>query len=923
MASQVLFWNCCGGLHSKINSVHMIIDKYHPIAFFISEAEVSANNSNFFSKEGYALHPSNNLTRNGKSRLVCYILNGTDFTAKRELVTGDSEIIVIENNNLRIIGIYRPFKLPPNQTRQSSLDEFFENLTRLGNTPKEVCIAGDFNINPSRVSSETTRLTMWQDSLALDQLINTSTWSRIITLDGEQVMRKSMLDLVFVSGSRMTALVDDKWNSDHNLVVVNLPNRVHVRRQKTTIRSWKRYSQANIQALVRNEMSLITQEDKSNSDDLNAAIVNTIVKSFDRLCPDRVVRTSRPSDLASDEIERVKKKRKRTLAKYNKNKNPALLIKIQKLNKTISQRINAVRRSSIRAKMVSSNKNSFWSAVRKLQGESKSVEPVSLEFDDTFVNDPCEVAGIFGKFFSDKVRLLSNNCGPYQWVRKSNRRPTVSLPELEAAIKTLKSKMCSGIDGIPLKILKHSSPAILPELLTLMNLSMHSIPLMWKNSIVTPLHKSGSKKSTSNYRPISNLSSISKLFEKIVLEKLDVTYPNIEGQHQHGFRKKRSTITALLEIQHEIASRLDRNEHITTYSIDMSAAFDLLRPDVFHLKTSFTDGMMDVLMDFLTGRTFVVKIDGKLSTSFPLNVGCVQGSILGPKLFGIYCSELIDALPPSSRLVTYADDSYVINSSTSKDETLLLTKRCLKMHVQFLKNIGMVVNTSKTELMYSSRTPGEMRIVLDNFDIKSKPNMKALGVVFDAGLDWTSHLSYAIHKSNHLVKRVKFLTKYLTKEELLTLVTSQYFSVIYYASPLWIGSLNSRSWTRLNSSHYRIIRAALRDFKGRRKRTDLDVECRRATPVEWSKYIIASTVIKLYNFSDTNIARALRDAAYVNDRLPFRAKFIDRSRLKVGKQSIQNRVGPLFSKISFDWSNCQSLSDDLLRKLLKLEFFRF
>ncbi len=111
-------------------------------------------------------------------------------------------------------------------------------------------------------------------------------------------------------------------------------------------------------------------------------------------------------------------------------------------------------------------------------------------------------------------------------------------------------------------------------------------------------------------------------------------------------------------------------------------------------------------------------------------------------------------------------------------------------------------------------------------------------------------------------------------------MTTQYFSIVFYASPVWIGSLSSKAWTRLNSAHYRALRAVLKDFKKRKKRSVIDKESGRATPSQWGSYILASTSVKLYTASDTRIAKLLRETAYVNDRLPFRPKFIDRSRLK-------------------------------------------
>jgi hypothetical protein len=114
-------------------------------------------------------------------------------------------------------------------------------------------------------------------------------------------------------------------------------------------------------------------------------------------------------------------------------------------------------------------------------------------------------------------------------------------------------------------------------------------------------------------------------------------------------------------------------------------------------------------------------------------------------------------------------------------------------------------------------------------------------------------------------------------------------------APSWIKCLDYASMKRLTSAHYRALRAALRIRDIRSKnRLELDFLSSRATPAQWSNYTLASTIIKLFTVSDTNIAVHLREVAYINDRLPYRARFIDRSRHKIGRQSISNRIGHLF-----------------------------
>jgi hypothetical protein len=922
---RALFWNCCGGVASKIDTINSIIAKFNPEFFFVSEAEVTQFNKSLAQVKGYNMLTSGTMEV-GKSRIICYTQEKVIFSV---IGTGKLvEIIGIELPDSIIIGAYRPFKLIEGQTADIANDDFFTVIrSMIESTNKTIYLGGDFNINlkkPNK-SKESIQLQDLKDELGLTQLVQKTTWMRIITsANGQKTIRRSLLDHVYTNNPDANVLVDDRWTSDHSLIVLEVDVMIQIRRCKTTRRSWKKFSLMSIQDKVCSNLDDCTVDRLVDSDALNGYLTEVIATSLDALCPQRVIRTARPSDIITDAIERIKKRRKRKMALYNKTQNPGLLETIKKLDAKLKKKINEVRKNLIRQKMQSGNKKSFWDMVNTLQGKNIRSEETILEVDNNMVSDPRRLSNVFADFFEDKVAKLSNCTGPYQWIRREPVELEISEEELTKAVASLKGKMCTGHDGIPLKVVKAVAPSISKVLLKLMRLSTVSIPRTWKKSLIVPLHKSKEKTNVANYRPISNLVSISKIFEKIILNRIERNHPGIEGDAQHGFRKQRSTVTALLEMQHELASNMDRNHHVLMYSIDMSAAFDLLKPDVFHSQTPINSQLLDILLDFMTERTFQVKIKSALSDVKALHVGCVQGSILGPKLFGIYCRALRDHIPHESTLISYADDSYVITHGKTLEEATRATEVSIASHVAFLRKIGMVVNSSKTELLYLHRKKSDepCAIECEGKTIHAAKSIKALGVIVTDTLDWTDHVDQVIDRTSHTIRRIRFLSKWLTKDELLQLVTSQYFGIVYYASPVWMGSLKATNWRRLNTSHYRAIRSALKDFRKRKKRSELDEESKRATPLEWSKYCIASTVIKLYNRSDTRIGELLRTSAYVNDRLPYKAKFLDTSRMKIGRQSLPSRIGPLFANISFNWID-PLISDDFLRQHLKKEFIKF
>ncbi len=118
------------------------------------------------------------------------------------------------------------------------------------------------------------------------------------------------------------------------------------------------------------------------------------------------------------------------------------------------------------------------------------------------------------------------------------------------------------------------------------------------------------------------------------------------------------------------------------------------------------------------------------------------------------------------------------------------------------------------------------------------------------------------------------------------------------------------------------MRAEYGDYKTKMKRSELSKISKCATPTEWAQYSIAATVIKPFNSSYTDIRQYLKTSVYINDRLPQRGKFIDKSRLKIGRQSLPYRIGPTFAKLEFDWVGSDN-SNGSLRKKLKKQFFKY
>ena len=317
------------------------------------------------------------------------------------------------------------------------------------------------------------------------------------------------------------------------------------------------------------------------------------------------------------------------------------------------------------------------------------------------------------------------------------------------------------MDYVPTSIIKRCWSTFAELIATLANLSFSDgcFPSLFKKAIVTPLLKKRGldAENPANYRPISNLNTISKMIERLALARLHqhiVQSPNYNSL-QSAYRKNHSTETALLRVLNDVYENIDAGCSTLFVALDLSAAFDtvehltLLR----RLQDSFgvSGPALGWISSYLEGRSQVVRVHGSLSSSQDCCCGVPQGSVLGPLLFVVYISPLKNVI--NNHGVThhqYADDTqvYVGVSRKNKNSTVSdLHAALTAVHLWFSQN-GLVINPDKSETLLFS-TPQQARISsvgLDSVDvagsvIKFGESVKVLGVTFDPHLIFNKHVS--------------------------------------------------------------------------------------------------------------------------------------------------------------------------------------
>ena len=225
---------------------------------------------------------------------------------------------------------------------------------------------------------------------------------------------------------------------------------------------------------------------------------------------------------------------------------------------------------------------------------------------------------------------------------------------------------------------------------------------------VTPLHKKPSldRNSLKNYRPVSNLSFISKLIEKVVANQLNefISHEGLLNDNQSAYKSSHSTETALLKIQNDIALSVDSGMAVALTLLDLSAAFDTIDHSLLYdcLHDWFgLDGTVLWIKSYLSNRKQKIKIGDSFSEAVILPFGVPQGSVLGPLLFTLYTSPLSQVI--SKFNVThhlYTDDTqiYLAVDSRNFDSSIEELTECLKSVQEWMVGVKLKLNPKKTNL---------------------------------------------------------------------------------------------------------------------------------------------------------------------------------------------------------------------------------
>ena len=338
----------------------------------------------------------------------------------------------------------------------------------------------------------------------------------------------------------------------------------------------------------------------------------------------------------------------------------------------------------------------MWGTVNCFMNWKKSGTPNQIIVNNVLYCKAKDVAKHMNEFFITKVNKLresfSGNKPNLDHMKSIMRKKKcklgmafVTLGQVRKLIKNLKSSRCVAVDELDSYTLKISADIIAGPVHHLVTLSIMQkrFPTAWKFAKVLPLHKKLSVLERKNYRPVSILSPLSKVLERVIYDQLYNYFSSHKIFHPNlmGYRKNRSTLTAVLQMYDRWVRGAGNGKVSGIVLLDLSAAFDLVSPEILLDKMKLygiESDLLEWLESYLIERKQAVWIDHTFSDWLDVSSGVPQGSILGPLLFIIFANDLPYIL--SCELDQYADDSTLTSSKdTVEDINEEIKENCEKV----------------------------------------------------------------------------------------------------------------------------------------------------------------------------------------------------------------------------------------------------
>ena len=766
---------------------------------------------------GYHIHCVNRQHKRGGGVALIY---KKDITFKDEQLTSIDRFsqfelldccIKINKISTRVVVVYRP-PIVGNIQYEEFAREWSLYLERFIEVQEELLIVGDFNIHVDTVNSLSDSFTNILDANGLKQHVDQPTHRKghtldlVITRDTSGLLRSP--PVISISG---VGDLTGASSCDHYAVWCYL----NIARPKTISKTVTYRSLRKIP--IHDYRADILRVVECNSETAGALVeqYNGKLQALTDIYapPQNKTITLRPHAPWYTEALRREKRERR---KCERTATRTLL--------TVDREIVEERYARRTVQIEQAKAAYYTSQIDKNKGDSKTLFKLTNSLmgkngETILPTHSCDktLADQFLSFFHNKIdNIRTGLCAmvdeplveiPDQSFNgvQLNCFSSVTLQEIRHIILKAPSKSCE-LDPLPSWLLKECVDELSPIVTSIVNASLNHaiVPLSLKTALIRPLlKKSGlDKEVLKNYRPVSNLSFISKVLEKVVAKRLDdhMLDNNLYSSVQSAYRERHSTETALLKVQSDILTALDSGSGAVLLMLDLSAAFDTIDHGILLSRLNSLYGIsgdaLDWFKSYLSNRVQRVIIGDTVSECKNLNFGVPQGSVLGPKIYCMYTKPISDIIAGHGLSHhCYADDTQLyiaIEHSANLHSELLRMERCVADIRNWMRHNMLKLNDDKTELIvfasrYNQHLYSDASMMIGNTTVVCEPQVKNLGVIFDQVMSMRQHVNYTSRTARFHLRNISRIRRYIPEESCKLVVQSLVTSRLDYSNGLLYG----------------------------------------------------------------------------------------------------------------------------------------
>ena len=827
---SILNLNCLN-LKTRFDKLKLFladVDPYSHITCITIQGTCFDENTDlaFYSIPGYTLI-SDAYRISSHCGVAIYVHN--DFSYVRTLMNIISPVfenIAIEisrnstdNTKYLISTVYRP---PTGLIEDLStfINDFSIFLVNVQNRYRKAYVCGDININLLKIN-ENNHFNSFYESVTSHGFMPQITLPTRLSDTCD-----TLIDNIFTNNleKKHTNCILTRVISDHQMTCCILPDNKTRKNMKILVEV-ENVNEFNL-SNIRNELIEINIFEKLNlniHDDPNHnyQIVSTILTDLKtKHIPKKIRRFNKRKDkkekwMTNELLMQINTKND-MYVDWKSNSNNLESYQIKKINFKTYERIVDKKIEETKKKYYydtfRNHKNCMkntWKTINETLGKNKkdSKLPTYVQHNNTIVSNPTEIANVFNDFFvnigsnlSSTINTNDDNFTFKQYLQTPSTSTcilnNICENDVLKLIHEMDNKSSSGNDCISNKMLKYIKNEISKAVALIINQMLNSgiFPNRLKISKIIPVYKKGNANLLNNYRPISLLPTISKIFERVIYNQLYNYFIDNQllSEQQYGFRAKHSTELAVLKLVDYIKHAIDQKRTPVNIYIDLSKAFDTLNFDILLYKLSYygvTGTTLKLIESYLTNRVQYVKYDTHQSTLKQIKTGVPQGSILGPLLFSIYINDLV-TVNSKFKFVMYADDTTIyfdIEDFNNDEIENHINNELNKVNI-WLKQNMLSLNAEKTKCMIfhtRQRHIEPRQFSIDGKEIENVKFFKFLGIIFDEHLTWKSHTKMVTNKLSKLVGIIYRLKHVYPQQALLLIYNSIFISHINYGLLLW------------------------------------------------------------------------------------------------------------------------------------------